>query len=163
MDKGKYPDLLQRKAQLLAQLDRRQFAGGFMDAGTAAILKELDGIEKRIAASDKAWESLPTDARMLYKAWQDLRAGDGGFMLGINLGADPKGQALDEPQRQRYQAETFSELCAESFMHLAMGDLDKHVAMVDGNPDVPSALQQAWKVVQTILHQYGDPILGPGA
>jgi hypothetical protein len=105
--------------------------------------------------------ALPPDAKALYQCWAALRQNGGQYMIGVDLGTSPKKLAglLDGAQRQGYQAGNFSEFLAESFMHLAMGDLDVHVDYVLGSPTHPDHIKNVWARARQLIHAYGDPVL----
>lgn len=126
----------------------------------AALKARLDELEKTLATGAAAWDQFSPDAKRFYRAWMELRREKGRYLIGVDQGRNTKKSDMNQADRQSYQAATFIELCAEGFMHLAMGDLDPFVAVIQSRDDIPDEVRKAWSVVQHILHQYGDPLLG---
>jgi hypothetical protein len=173
VENGDYFGMLQRRALLLAtanaqpdtaraDLKRGRRVAIAVDPATAAAASDLADLNQRLPENDRMWNGMSDDAKELYRAWYKLRENKGEYMIGLDLGRKPnkKGTAMDPAQRQEYQAGGFSEFCAESFMHLAMGDLDRYEATIRTRNDVPPEVKQAWATTRRILHNYGDPILG---
>jgi hypothetical protein len=172
VDNGTYFTKLQRRTQLATMLNqqpdptrtdlrRGRRAATAVDPATAAITKELADLEDNLREDDRTWDGMSADAKELYRAWQTLRVNNGEKMIGVDLGRKPnkKGEEMNPAQRRAYQAGEFSEFCAESFMHLAMGDLDTHDTTIQTRPDVSDDVKQAWTTTRRVLHKYGDPIL----
>lgn len=109
------------------------------------------------------WNAMTPQAKLLYEAWLTLRHENGKWLVGLDLWEDPKGNRLWPGQRRPYQANSFSEFCAETFMLFAMGDLHDHVQVVLDNPEFGADVQMAWRKAWRVLTEVAGPILGPRA
>src|SRR4029450_1986442 len=101
--------------------------------------------ERGLKDARLAGQAMSHGAKALYQSWQKLRGHDGMYMIGIDMGRASNRGMLGPADRQKYQANDFTEFCAESFMHLAYGDLDTHVALMQIRPDVPDDVKKAWR------------------
>jgi hypothetical protein len=161
---GEVYTLLLRRRQLLDELDglnnqppesaKDRRKGRYKDplvVRVGQVTSELKAIEKKIADADVVgqWQRLTAEARRFYWAWLVLRRDNGTYLLGLDLG--PGRRPAD---RQAYQAGTFQEFCAESFMLAATGALAGHVANLANDPQVPPIVLTAWRAAQTILNKY---------
>jgi hypothetical protein len=110
-------------------------------------------------AKDKAndlWNDLSEETKRLYRAWAVLRQNNGEYLLGIDMGAK-----RDEDQRRKYQADNFTEFCAETFMQVATGDIVDHLAWIRTSPTVPAEILDAWNTAAKVLDESaGQRILG---
>ncbi|NUT51262.1 MAG: hypothetical protein HOV94_28765 [Saccharothrix sp.] len=106
------------------------------------------------------WDGMSPAAKAFFHAWTVLRR-HRSSLLGLELWRDPKDNRLSPEQRRSYQADSFSEFCAETFMQFAMGDLHPYLVALLGDhglhPDVRAAWRLAWHVLETVA----APILGP--
>lgn len=118
---------------------------------------------KRRAELLAYWNAMTPQAKLLYEAWLTLRHENGKWLVGLDLWEDPKGNRLRPGHRRLYQANSFSEFCAETFMLFAMGDLYDHVQVVLDNPEFGTAVQMAWRTAWRVLTEVAGPILGPRA
>jgi hypothetical protein len=142
-DKGTGNDLRTERAQL-----QQAVADGTLRPDDPGLLARTAQIDQQFATEDpdNGWDRLSDDTKELYNAWVVLRRNRGQYMLGIDLGG-----TLDEQQRQDYQAGYFSEFVAESFMHVATGDIDDHLADIRADPSVPQDVKAAWEVAAAVL------------
>ena len=111
------------------------------------------------AIADEERAKLSSDGQALYRAWRVLR-GEGGRQLhGVDV-LDEGGFRADD--RRTYQAATFEEFCAESFMHMAVEEesLRAHIEKLRRQPDTPADVMAAWDCVWSILQQYKGVIQG---
>lgn len=108
------------------------------------------------------WNLMSLDAKAFYHAWLTLR-GHRDRLLGLELWRDPKGNRLDGDQRQKYQAGSFSEFCAEVFMQYAIGDLHPYLVALLRDATVEPEVKVAWRNAWHVLDQVAAPILGPRA
>jgi len=104
---------------------------------------------------DRRTDPLTADGKDLYGAWMVLRANGGYHMFAVDI-ADIGNVA----SRQAYQAATFEEFCAESFMHLALEQtaLRQHIQNI-ASGTAPQNVKAAWATVERILLKYKDLIL----
>jgi hypothetical protein len=115
----------------------------------------------------EVWLAHPADpnpdilanAQAFYQAWQDLRPNGGQFMLGIDLGTTPKGIPMAAPDRQNYQAESFGEFCAETFMLYAIGMLGEDFLGTIQASYEDTPVCTAWENVHRVLETYAKPFL----
>lgn len=122
-----------------------------------ALEKELALIDKRLANADfpGLWFRLPADGKTLYQAWLVLRENRSTNLLGLDLGDEARRPA----NRQKYQSDTFSEFCAETFMQFAMGDLGTHITQMVDSDKTPPAVKKAWLDTARIMLKHGHPVL----
>jgi hypothetical protein len=115
------------------------------------LTSELEAIERRLLDADVPgqWRRMSQDARRFYSAWLVLRRDQGRYLLGLDLGTGRGPTA-----RQVYQADTFQEFCAESFMHVATGALADHLHTLAANPLLPPEILDAWQRASAILEKY---------
>ncbi|GAA3254965.1 hypothetical protein ACFO1B_47750 [Dactylosporangium siamense] len=113
-----------------------------------------------IDEGERLWNALSPVARRYYQAWLTLRQKDGEFLIGADQGRASDTVDMDEVNRQKYQATTFIEICAEGFSTFAMGDVDAYDAVIQSHDDVPDEIKAAWTELHTILREVGGPILG---
>lgn len=111
--------------------------------------------------ADGYWAGTLPAARSYYRAWLVLRANHGARLLGMDLWQDPQAHRLSPEQRLPYQAERFSEFCAETFMLYAIGDLRPHIDTALAGDATPALVKTAWRNVWTVLEEVASPILGP--
>lgn len=71
------------------------------------------------------------------------------YLIGVQLGASRSADA-----RRSYQAGSFAEFCAESFMHLAAGHLAEHLKRIKQDAEAPPEVRMAWQVAGTVLERY---------
>lgn len=108
------------------------------------------------------WNLMSLHAKAFYHAWLTLRQ-HRNRLLGLELWRDPKGNRLDDDQRQKYQAGSFSEFCAEVFMQYAIGDLHPYIVALLLDANVEPEVKVAWRNAWHVLEQVAAPILGPRA
>lgn len=106
------------------------------------------------------WTALPAAAKTFYHSWLILRRNKGQHLLGMDLGKAPNMALLTPSRRQSYQANDFSEFCAETFMQYAMGDLHPHVRAILANGAIGADVKVAWCRAWHILDLVAAPILG---
>lgn len=92
------------------------------------------------------------DGALFFKAWEVLRQNSADRMFGMSLGTD----STDEESRRNYQAATFTEFCAESFMHMAVEEsaLATFVINLARRKGTPREVLVAWRDVLRILQKY---------
>jgi hypothetical protein len=95
------------------------------------------------------------DGMLMFRAWEILRQNGGQYMFGASMGA-----GYDAQSRQAYQAATFTEFCAESFMHMAVevSALIAHTTALRQDPNTPPEVIGAWANVFGVLLKYKDII-----
>ncbi|MFI5957391.1 hypothetical protein [Cryptosporangium sp. NPDC051539] len=98
---------------------------------------------------------LPPAARLFYDAWMELKHDNGAGFCCLDLGADRTNGRMSPAQRRKYQADDFSEFCAEMFMMYAMGDLPTFMKGLE--PD--TADSRAWVSALAVLDFWAKPIL----
>lgn len=108
------------------------------------------GTVKSDLLSQAEQKKFSEDGMTFFKAWEVLRAGNGKYMFGAALSDKESANAT---ARKAYQAATFAEFCAESFMHVAQeeSDLKQHIESLKTDRDVPGAVIAAWDDVWRIL------------
>ncbi|MFE9749557.1 hypothetical protein ACFYOT_31985 [Saccharothrix saharensis] len=126
---------------------------GKTDPDTGILARKLRGY----------WDGMSASARIFYHAWLTLRVDRGRHLFGLDLWQDPAGHRLDPGQRRRYQADNFTEFCAEVFAQYAMGDLHPHVAAVLADHTTPADVRTAWRNAWQVLDTVAAPILGDRA
>ncbi len=163
--KGKLGDLRARHQQILASLDALSAADAAPVGGRRAVnltggmaqmaplLSEKDTIERELKTE---LAKFTDDGKVFYDAWEILRQNNGQHLLGVDLGS-----VATAASRKTYQADTFEEFCAESFMHLAVEgtQLQQHIAAIDADPGIAPAIKQAWHQIEQILEKYKYIIL----
>ena len=141
--------------ELEAKLDglRRAAEAEGVDLANSRYAKQAQGFQKQLAdaRADGLWDSRSEDAKALYRAWVTLRQNDGQHLQGVDLGS-----GKDPAQRRKYQADNFSEFCAESFMLVATGDIDAHLTSIDTDNTVPRDVKDAWMAAARILDTYAQ-------
>jgi hypothetical protein len=152
LNTDRYPQILARRNDLQGLID----AGQELNPKMQRELASIDEVRQRNGAF---WSAMSPDAQAFYQAWQTLRKDGGRHLLGLDLGPEPKGQYLSPANRRQYQAEKFSEFCAETFMQYAMGDLGPHVDMLLIKEGVPPEVKQAWRDARAVLERRATPIL----
>jgi hypothetical protein len=122
-------------------------------AQLAPLLSEQAHLEELLPQEEAKFTR---DGKKMYDAWQILRANQGQHMLGVDLG-----KVASAEQRKGYQAATFEEFCAESFMHVVKepGALTDHVQALGANGQTPPNVMQAWVTTLGILIKYRELIL----
>ena len=106
------------------------------------------------------WNTMSPAAKIFYQSWRVLRVQNGHYLLGTDLGLTPKSEHISVVKRQKYQADSFGEFCAESFMLFAMGDLHDHVVTLLADNAVGDNVKRAWRNAWWILSMIAEPILG---
>jgi hypothetical protein len=89
-----------------------------------------------------------------------LKQNDGEFLIGEDQGRASNNDDMTEVNRQKYQANTFIEICAEGFSTFAMGDVDVFDAVIQSHEDVPDNVRDAWSELHSVLREVGGPLLG---
>jgi hypothetical protein len=119
------------------------------EASTRA--KEYQDLLAKFSAekTSDVWDDLPEDGKLLYRAWAVIRRYGSQYFQGIDMGpGKPAGE------RSKYQADYFTEFCAESFMLVASGDIDDHYDRMWNDPTVPDEVRGAWKTAKVVLDEY---------
>lgn len=122
-------------------------------AQLAPLLSQQASLEELLKKEEAKFT---VDGKTFYEAWAVLRANQGEHMLGVDMGKVDTAQ-----NRKDYQAKTFTEFCAESFMHVVKEPekLTAHVQNLEANPLTPPEVIRAWTDVFGILIKYRDLIL----
>lgn len=152
-DKGNAPDLYRERERLI---DEAEDAG--LSPDDPPFAAKIAGIDAELAAGDAeaVWDAMPENTRTLYQAWSWLRTDKGRHLLGLDLGANRR-----QAERQSYQAETFTEFCAETFMQVATGDINAHIVKIMDDDTVPAEIKEAWMDSVRVLDTYAEQrILG---
>jgi hypothetical protein len=144
-DKGEVIHLLARRRALM-QAQARQ--------NSPDRAAELTTIDTRLDGFEAVWDSMGEDARTFYRAWLVLARDNGRWLLGLDLGVDGK-RPVD---RQAYQAKTFTEFCAETFMQEASGALDTYLQALLNSNGVPIDVHDAWTRARDILARVARPL-----
>ncbi|MFL5909960.1 MAG: hypothetical protein ACJ768_05255 [Gaiellaceae bacterium] len=145
-DKGMVYELMAERRRLEDDSDPSTHADRIAEIGELLAKERFDDI----------WKGLGQDARKLYEAWGILRARNGEHLLGVDLGT-----GRNQAQRRDYQAKTFSEFCAESFMHVATREIQAHYQHITTDQSVPPEARRAWETAIKILDSHvRDSILG---
>ena len=120
------------------------------DAGSSFNGRYL-AIQQDFAANgaDALWKKTSKDAQDLYTAWIVLRQNGGKDMQGIDMG--PK---MSPPERLDYQAKNFIEFIAESFMHVATGEIKAHWEHISTDASVSPEAKAAWQTAMGILDKH---------
>ena len=110
--------------------------------------------EAGLAQYKKETASLNGEGQAFYKAWLTLRQDKAG-LFAVSLGG-----GREEAQRQEYVSKSFTEFCAESFMHYAI-ERQAFRAYLDALPQKGAAAEviAAWAAVWSLLQKHGDQIL----
>jgi hypothetical protein len=116
--------------------------------------RELDVIQDRLRGFETVWASMTEDARTYYRAWLLLGRERGRWLLGLDLGNNN----MRPDDRQDYQATTFIEFVAETFMQAATGELDTFLDGLLAADDVPADVKEAWLAINDVLNRLGRPL-----
>lgn len=146
LDRGKAAELFDKIDEI------RAWAGakGVAPEASARAQEYQDLLAQFTAEKSSAvWDDMKPDARALYRAWGVLRRYGSLYFQGIDMG--PGKRAAD---RSQYQADYFTEFCAESFMLVASGDIDAYYNRMWTDPSVPDDVRGAWKTAKGILDEY---------
>jgi hypothetical protein len=109
---------------------------------------------------EQLWARLSPNAQRYYQAWMTLQQNNGEFLIGVDQGRASNDVDMTEVNRQKYQANTFIEICAEGFSTFAMGDVDVFDAVIQSHEDVPDNVRDAWSELHSVLREVGGPLLG---
>jgi hypothetical protein len=153
LNKGRAPELLDKHRSLTEALAQAQ-AAAQPDQGMLTLLGDrITAIETELDDSGGAdvWDNLPDDAKKLYNAWLVLRRGGGQYLLGLDLGT---GRGPD--RRPGYQADTFTEFLAETFMQAATGEINDHLYSLLHDPATPRDVRQAWADAAEVLDKHAQ-------
>jgi hypothetical protein len=105
------------------------------------------------------WKTMSPAAKIFYQSWRILRAQDGHHLLGTDMWQTRRSVHISVEARRKYQADSFDEFCAESFMLFAMGDLHSHVMALLTDNTVSVNVKTAWRNAWWILSMIAGPIL----
>jgi hypothetical protein len=148
-DKGEAPDAYREREELLEEAEELGLSP--TDQPYAAKIAAIDAdLAKNDAES--VWAKMPEDTKTLYQAWTWLRTEGGRHLLGLDLG----GTNRHEADRLDYQAKTFTEFCAETFMQAATGDLNAHLIKVMNDPNASAEIQEAWMNTARVLDKHAE-------
>jgi hypothetical protein len=127
--------------------------GTFQQELLLAPLEELTNKGKVDSAvlSQTEQGKFSADGMLMFRAWEVLRRNGRQYMFGASMSA-----ADDAQSRQAYQAATFTEFCAESFMHMAVevSALIAHTTALRQDANTPPEVIRAWADVFGILLKY---------
>lgn len=100
------------------------------------------------------WHELPKDAQDFYRSWLVLRENNGRYLYGQD-----HGDGFRPDDRRVYQANTFTEFCAETFMQTATSTLTPWLDELYRDDTVPQRVKDAWAVAHEIVERLGRPIV----
>jgi hypothetical protein len=153
LNSGRAADLLDKHQALSEALAQAQ-AAAQPDQGLVTRLQgQIAAIETELGDSGgaDAWNGLPDDAKTLYNAWLVLRQGNGQHLLGLDLGT-----GRGRNQRLSYQAGTFTEFVAETFMQAATGEINDFLYTLVHDPNTPRDVREAWMDAARVLDKHAQ-------